>query len=296
MNIVKPKMLQKGYCIGIIAPCGCFNDEKRLENGIAFLENEGFRVKVSDKIFAKKRYLAGDDCVRVEEIEKFFADDEVDGIICVRGGYGAIRLVDKINYEIIKSNPKVFCGFSDVTALSVMFLKRAGLVTYSAPMINGDFGNDISDFTFQNFKKALMSNDVLEFDGNVLKEGCAQGISFGGNLATLTSLCGIDFIPDEDFILFIEDLNEPAYKIDRMLTQLSNIEAFSKHIKGVVFGEFSDIDNMDYLQEIKLEFAQQHNIPALDGLKITHSKDKISVPIGDCAKIEGGKFILGCRV
>lgn len=296
MNIVKPKMLQKGDCIGIIAPCGCFHDENRLKKGIAFLENEGFRVKVSEEIFAQKRYLAGDDDIRVAEIEKFFADDEVDGIICARGGFGAIRIVDKIDYEIIKSNPKVFCGFSDVTALSAMFLKRAGLVTYSAPMINGDFGNDISDYTFQNFKNALMCDDVLEFEGNVLKEGCAQGISFGGNLATITSLCGVDFLPENDFILFVEDLNEPAYKIDRMLTQLSNIEAFCEHIKGVVFGEFSDVDNYDYLQEIKSEFAQQHNIPALDGLKITHSKDKITVPIGESAKIENGKFILRCRV
>jgi len=163
-------------------------------------------------------------------------------------------------------------------------------------MINGDFGNDISDFTFQNFKKALMNDDVLEFDGNVLKEGCAEGISFGGNLATLTSLCGVDFLPENDFILFVEDLNEPAYKIDRMLTQLSNIEVFCEHIKGVVFGEFSDVDNYDYLQEIKFEFSQQHNIPALDGLKITHSKDKITVPIGESAKIENGKFILRCQV
>lgn len=296
MNIVKPKKLQKGDCIGIIAPCGVMKDKERLYKGVEFLKNLGFRVKVSDEIFAQKRYLAGEDDVRVGEIEKFFADDEVKGILCARGGYGAIRIIDKINYDIIRNNPKVFCGFSDVTALSAMFLKCAGLITYSAPMINGDFGDNISDFTLENFKNALMSDDVLEFGGDVLIEGDARGISFGGNLATLTSLCGTDFIPDEDFILFVEDLNEPAYKIDRMLTQLSNIDIFCKHIKGVVFGEFSDVDNYDYLQEIKLEFAQKHNIPALDGLKITHSKDKITVPLGEIAKIEDEKFILRARV
>ncbi|MCM1009367.1 MAG: LD-carboxypeptidase [Fusobacterium sp.] len=286
MNIVKPKKLQKGDCVGIIAPCGVFKAADRLEKGIEFLQNAGFRVKVSDKLFARQRYMAGTDEERAGEIEKFFADDEVDGIICARGGYGAIRLIDKINYDVIRANPKVFCGFSDVTALSAMFLKRAGLVTYSAPMINGDFGNDISDFTWENFQNAVMSDELLEFEGE--GQGCAEGISFGGNLATLVSLCGVDFLPDEDFILFIEDLNEPAYKIDRMVTQLRNIEKFRQNLKGVVLGEFTDCDCPEYWDEIFAEFG----VPTVKGLKITHSHDKITVPIGVPARIEDGKFIL----
>lgn len=286
MNIVKPKKLQKGDCVGIIAPCGQFKAYDRLEKGITFLESVGFRVRVSDKLFANCRYMAGTDVERAREIEKFFADDEVDGIICARGGYGAIRLIDKINYDIVRANPKVFCGFSDVTALSAMFLKHAGLVTYSAPMINGDFGNDISDFTWENFKHAVMSDESLVFEGE--GQGCAKGISFGGNLATLVSLCGVDFMPDEDFILFIEDLNEPAYKIDRMVTQLRNIEDFRNNLKGVVLGEFSDCDHPEYLDEIFTEF----DVPTVKGLKITHCHDKITVPIGVPARIENGKFYL----
>ncbi len=292
MNIVKPKNLKIGDCIGIIAPCGCFNNRERLKNGVEFFESKGFRVKISEEIFAQKRYMAGEDDVRAREIEKFFSDEEVDAIICVRGGYGAIRLINEINYEIIRKNPKIFCGFSDVTALSAMFLKHAGLVTYSAPMINGDFGNGISEYTFDNFKKAVMSDEILVFDGKILNRGKAQGISFGGNLATLASLCGVDFIPKEDFILFVEDLNEPAYKIDRMLTQLRNVSDFRARIKGVVFGQFSDVDNAVYLKEIQAEFAQILNIPAIYDLKISHEKDKITVPIGAPAKIEDGKFIL----
>lgn len=287
MNIIKPKKLQTGDCIGIIAPCGAFKAPERLEQAVTFFENEGFRVKVSEKLFARERYLAGTDTERSGEIEKFFADDEVDAIICARGGYGAIRLIDKINYDVIRANPKNFCGFSDVTALSAMFLKRAGLVTYSAPMINGDFGNDISEFTLENFKRALMCDEPLMFDGEVLLEGEAEGISFGGNLATLVSLCGVDFLPDENFILFIEDLNEPAYKIDRMVTQLRNIEQFRKNLKGVVLGEFSDCDCPEYLDEIFSEF----NVPTLKGLKITHSHDKITIPIGVPVRIENGKFL-----
>lgn len=286
VNIVKPKKLQKGDCIGIIAPCGQFKAADRLEKGIAFLEAAGFRVKVSEKLFANCRYLAGTDDERAGEIEKFFADDEVDGIICARGGYGAIRLIHKINYDIIRANPKVFCGFSDVTALSAMFLKHAGLVTYSAPMINGDFGNNISDFTWRNFQRAVMSDEPLTFEG--LGNGGAAGLLFGGNLATLVSLCGVDFLPDEDFILFIEDLNEPAYKIDRMVTQLRNIEKFRQNLKGVVLGEFSDCDHPEYLDEILAEL----DVPKVKGLKITHCHDKITVPIGLPARIENGKLYL----
>ena len=292
MNIVKPKKLQKGDTIGIIAPCGVFSDPERLEKGIEFLESAGFKIKVSDKLFARERYMAGNNDVRAGEIEKFFADDDVDGIICARGGYGAIRLINQINYDIIRQNPKVFCGFSDVTALSIMFLKRAGLVTYSAPMINGDFGNDISDFTWENFKRAVMSDEPLVFVGQEIIGGEAEGLSFGGNLATLVSLCGVDFLPDEGFILFVEDLNEPVYKIDRMLTQLSNIENFTRNLKGVVLGEFSNVDCVEYLDEIFEEFADLWQVPVIKALKITHSHDKITVPIGVAARIEYGQFTL----
>ena len=179
-----------------------------------------------------------------------------------------------------------------MTALSAMFLKRAGLVTYSAPMINGDFGNDISDFKWENFKRAVMSDEPLFFDGKEINSGEAKGLSFGGNLATLVSLCGVDFLPDEGFILFVEDLNEPVYKIDRMLTQLSNIENFTRNLKGVVLGEFSDLDNIDYFEELIAEFARCRKVPVLNGLKITHSHDKITVPIGVPARIEYGQFTL----
>lgn len=290
MNIVKPKKLQKGDTIGIIAPCGVFNAPDRLEKAVNFFKSEGFSVKVSEHLFAGERYMAGTDEIRAGEIEKFFADREVDAIICARGGYGAIRLIDKIDYSIIRENPKIFCGFSDVTALSAMFLKRAGLVTYSAPMINGDFGSNISDFTWQNFKNALMSDAPLVFEGKG-SGGCAEGISFGGNLATLVSLCGVDFLPEEDFLLFIEDLNEPAYKIDRMVTQLRNIEKFRTNLKGVVLGEFSDCDCPQFLDEIFAEF----DVPTVKGLKITHSHDKITVPIGIPAILQKNQFILKNR-
>lgn len=296
MNIIKPKKLQKGDTIGIIAPCGVFKDRERLQNAIKFFHANGFKTKVSEKLFEEKDFLAGEDKARADEIMKFFADDTVNGIICARGGYGAIRIVDMLDYDLIRANAKVFCGFSDVTALSAMMLKRAGLVTYSAPMINADFGNDINDFTWSSFKSILLKNEIVSYKPSswtkIYNNGNAQGISFGGNLATLVSLCGLDFIPDVDFILFIEDLNEPAYKIDRMLTQLLNIEKFRNNLKGVVLGEFINADNASLVDRVLEDFAKRANVPMLGVFKITHSKSKLTVPVGIPAMIQDGQFVL----
>ncbi len=176
----------------------------------------GFKVKLSKNIFDKNSYLAGSDEDKLEELYSFFQNPEIDLILNTRGGYGAIRLINKIDYEIIKNNPKPFVGFSDITALLLMFYKKTGIVTYHGPMASSDFGGEISEFTNNNFFKAL-SGDNLEFAGNkIYKEGEAEGIIWGGNLATVVSMCGLDFIPDKDFIFFAEDLNEPVYKIDKM--------------------------------------------------------------------------------
>ena len=119
------------------------------------------------------------------------------------------------------------------------------------------------------------------------KEGSANGILWGGNLSTVVSLCGQDFIPDKDFIFFAEDLNEPVYKIDKMFQQLINIPEFSDRCKGIVLGDFLDIDNEVWLDEYFNEIANRLNIPVVSGFKITHAKEKITIPIGKKAKIQG---------
>ncbi len=290
--------------IGIIALSGDV-DKNKLEAAVINLEKLGFNVKLSKNIFDKKRYLAGDDDVKLKALYDFVKDPDIDLIMFARGGYGAIRLVNKIDYNFIKSNPKPFVGFSDVTALLLMIYKNTGMITYHGPMVCSDFGcevltdphpnpprwrgeesaptpvlpqkggDDIS-FTYRNFLKAL-NGEQLNFQGNkIYKEGSANGIIWGGNLATVASLCGLDFIPNEDFIFFAEDLNEPVYKIDKMFTQLFNIETFRKHCKGIVLGDFLDVDNQEWLEELFYEFF----VPTVGGFQITHNKDKITIPIG----------------
>ncbi len=264
--------------IGMIALSGACDKEK-IENSKAYLEKMGFTVKLSKNIFDRNRYLAGSDGDKLEALYSFFEDPEIDLILNARGGYGAIRLINQINYEVIKNNPKPFVGFSDITALLLMFYKKCGMVTYHGPMASSDFGGVISDFTNENFFKAL-NNEPMEFIGNkIYYQGEAKGIIWGGNLATVVSLCGQDFIPDEDFIFFAEDLNEPVYKIDKMFQQLFNIDNFKKYCKGIVLGDFLYLDNEQWLDE----YFETLPVPAVSGFKITHAQDKITIPIGKSA-------------
>lgn len=274
--------------IGIIALSGEV-DKNKIELAVTNLESLGFKVKLAKNIFEKKRYLAGDDDVKLEALYDFVKDPDIDLIMFARGGYGAIRLVNKIDYNIIKNNPKPFVGFSDVTALLLMIYKNTGMITYHGPMACSDFCCENGyDFSLEYFEKAI-SGQNLEFEGNkIYTKGSAEGIIWGGNLATVVSLCGLDFIPDEDFIFFAEDLNEPVYKIDKMFTQLFNIETFRRYCKGIILGDFLDIDNKEWLEELFYEFS----VPTVGGFKVTHNKDKITIPIGARAFLSEKKLII----
>lgn len=290
MKYILPKKIKKGDTIGIISLSGVVEDKKSFEQGVKKLEELGFKVKVSEHVFDKSRYLAGNDDDKIEELHKFFKDPEVDCILCSRGGYGAIRLVDKIDYSVIRKNLKVFCGYSDVTVLSAMILKKAGLVTYSSPMVVGDFGAENgSDFTLKNFVKAIQGN-ALEFAlyGDMTKE--ISGICFGGNLTTLASLCGRDFVPEKDFVLVIEDINEPVYKIDRCLAQLFGVADFREHITGIVTGDFSEVDSSEDLDWVLTHYASLLDVPIWRGLKLGHETEKVTIPIGKECFIKENKI------
>lgn len=278
-------MLNACDTIGIIALSGdC--DRKKVEQAKANIEDMGFKVKLSKNIFDQNRYLSGFDEDKISELHSFFEDDEIKLILCARGGYGAVRLINKINYNILKSNPKPFCGFSDVTALLLMIYRKTGMITYHGPMACSDFsGVNVNEFTRQNFLKAV-NEEPLRFEGTKMyKEGTANGILWGGNLSTVVSLCGQDFIPYRDFIFFAEDLNEPVYKIDRMFQQLINISQFKKYCKGILLGDFLDTDNDDWLEEYFNELSARLQIPITGGFKITHDTEKITLPIGKYANL-----------
>ena len=295
MSYIFPEPLKKGDTIGIIAPCGSLKDPERIKTGTKLLQNAGFKVKLSEHLFDKYRYMAGRDNIRGEEINNFFADKEINCIICARGGYGALRIIDKLDYDLIKHNPKLFCGYSDVTALSVMLLKHAGLVTYSSPMLSGDLGEEkISDFTINEFFKTL-GGKQCEYGLTGSSENSTNGIAWGGNLTTITSLCGRDFIPDEKFVFIIEDINEPAYKIDRCLAQLGGIKRFRDNVAGIVCGEFTGIDNAEWLDETIKEYSEEFKVPLWTGLKLGHIAEKITFPIGGECEVKRNRIFFKQR-
>ena len=293
MNIIKPEKIKNGDTICIIAPSGNV-DKSKILNSAKYFENLGYRVKFGKNVFNTDRYLAGKDEERIFDLEEAFNDKEVKAIICARGGYGTLRIIKKINYEIIRKNPKIFCGYSDITALSLMILKNTGLITYSSPMIKGDFQPDeIDSFTVTNFWQAI-KNEQKEIHTDKLKiykKGTAKGILWGGNLSTIASLCGLDFIPDEKFIFFTEDLNEPVYKIDRNFRQLLNIEKFRKNIAGIILGDFLDVEYPEQLECLFKEISSELNIPVYGGYKITHNKSKLTIPIGETVILDKGKVL-----
>ena len=171
-----------------------------------------------------------------------------------------------------------------------MFLKNAGLITYSGAMAQPDFGGELDKYTEKMFFEGLTSDKLRitpEFS-NSDKSGDAEGILFGGNLSTITSLCGMDFIPDNKFLFFAEDLNEPAYKIDRYFTQLLNIEKFKQNLNAILLGDFLDVDEPEYLDKFFKELASTLNIPIVGGYPFTHETSKATVPIGAYAKLENG--------
>lgn len=286
MNLIKPKKLNKGDTIGILALSGTIKNESSILRAKKYFENKGYKVVLSENIFDQNRYLAGTDEKKVEELHRFFKDPKINAILCSRGGYGTIRLLDKIDFEIIKNNPKIFAGYSDATAIESMILTKTGLITFYAPVAQKDFGaKSVSKFVEKSFFNTLSNNQKLEISPDKRKmkiyfEGDAKGILWGGNLATIATMCGLDFIPDENFIFFAEDLQEDTYEIDRLFAQLMNIPKFKNNLQGIILGDFLDVKNKKHLDELFFEIGEKIQKPILSGFKITHARDKITLPYG----------------
>lgn len=289
MKKIFPKVLKSGDTIGLLSVAGNVEDCEITRSAAKYFENKGFKTIISDTTFQNFRYMAGADKNRANALNAFFADDNIDAIVCTRGGYGTLRILDKIDYHLVKKNPKIFCGFSDITALLLMIFKRTGLVTFHGPMANPDFSSEICEFTEKSFLDAVsgVKNKIVS-DGICLKKGVARGVLWGGNLTVIASMAGLDFVPETSFVFFVEDVNEPAYKIDRMMTQLLHIKAFSRNLAGIALGEFSGCDDNRFVQEIFTEIANALNIPVCTGFKISHESEKITVPVGANCVFDSG--------
>jgi muramoyltetrapeptide carboxypeptidase len=251
MNVIKPPRLKKQDLISIISPASAPLDASKVHRGVRYFESLGYRVTISKNVFNVNGYLAGTDEERAEDLNQAFADKNVKAIICSRGGYGTPRILDRIDYELIKKNPKIFIGYSDITALQLAIFKRTGLITFSGPMMAVEFGVEsgkkLDPFTEERFFDLVTSDKKigavkshrdyrLSFKG---KEK-AKGRLLGGNLSLITSLLGTEFIPDfAGSVLLLEEVSEEPYSIDRMLTQL-RLAGISRSISALVMGQFTN--------------------------------------------------------
>ena len=292
------KKLTKGDTIGILSLAGCVKGEFPYKKIEEFFDRYDYKVKFSSHITDKKFYLAGDDDVRVKELEAFFEDASVNAILSSRGGYGTLRMLDKINYDLVAANPKIFCGYSDITNLLNVFYQKTGLITYHGPFAVSDFGcDDLYAITVKSFFDILESHPVGSFVHNddfyCINSGLAKGVLIGGNLVTILSLMGTPYELDfQDKILLLEDVSEPLYKIDRMLTQLSLSKVFEK-VRGVVIAKFSgcDVDD-EILMEFLKEFFVNIKIPVFYGFDASHVSPRYTLPIGTEYIVDSERGIL----
>lgn len=298
MRIIKPKKLNLGDTIGIISPASSPDEMHRIEKGVKYLEKMGYRTKVGTNVGKSHGYLAGNDEERLADFHSMFKDKSVKAIFSLRGGYGAFRLLDKIDYNLIKRNPKILVGYSEITAIQMAILQKTGLVTFAGPMLAVDLWNEVSPFTEENFWKMITSNKkfgrVLPTEGDKfpnLSKGSTSGRVIGGNLAVLNALIGTDYMPAmKDKILMIEDVNEKPYRVDRMLNQL-RLSKSLKQLKGIILGRFVECYEHDpnvktlTLGEVMDHYMRSLNIPVIYTFPHGHIKDFVTVPFGVTFKL-----------
>lgn len=302
MKIIKPKKLNKGGVIGIISPASPPSDTTKIELGVKYLEKLGYRVEVGEHVGREHGYLAGSDDERLSDLHSMFGNKNINAIFSVRGGYGSGRLLNEINYSLIKKNPKIFVGYSDITALQSAIIKKTGLVTFAGPMLATDFSGEVNEYAEENFWKILTSQKKIGKLYNPNKEkfytlnsGRGEGNILGGNLAVFNSLMGTEYFPKlQNSILLLEDIGEVPYKIDRMFNQLKLANVFNQ-TKGVILGRFVDCYDEDKsdktikLNEVVENYFGNLKIPVLYNFSHGHIKENLTIPIGINCKLNASR-------
>ncbi len=306
MPLLRPRRLAPGQTIGIVAPSAAPNDPERIRYAIETVESLGFKVRAGAHLFDRDGYLAGSDAARAADLNEMFADDGIDAIWCVRGGYGAMRLLPALDYALIQRKPKALIGYSDITALHMAIHRHAGLVTFHGPVAFRAF----TPYTLGEIKRVLWTAAApvrlgapppfepragqVDWENRVarLVPGKARGRLLGGNLCLMAHLSGTPYFPDlHGAILFLEDVEEPYYRIDRFLTQLWLSGALAG-VAGVAFGKFTNCEPSAFflqnrpLEDILAERFRALGVPTVAGLMIGHVEDQTTLPVGCLAELD----------
>jgi muramoyltetrapeptide carboxypeptidase len=295
-QLLVPKKLKKGDRLGLICPSEPVYFPERLEGGIKELESLGFECVLGKYANTHHKYMAGSDRERAEDLNLMFSDKSIDGIITITGGSSANRILPLIDYDIIKKNPKVFLGISDISVLLNSIFKKTNLVTFHGPYVL--FGIcEMSEYNKEYFKKAFMENqpigEVHEYaPRDVLKEGKASGKLLGGNISSFRSIIGTEYEPDwNDAILFWEEYKTEPHNIDRMLMHLKLAGVFDK-IKGMISGNLTMCEEKKYkeksfdIKEIILDHCKDYGFPIMYNLDFGHNCQNATLPIGIRATID----------
>jgi muramoyltetrapeptide carboxypeptidase len=299
MKTLKPRALKRGDVIGVIAPASAPLSPEKIDKGAEYLERLGYRVKFGKNVRAVRGFLAGTDEQRAADINEMFGDKHVKAIIAVRGGYGTPRILPLIDYPLVKRNPKIVVGYSDLTALQLALYRKTGLVTFSGPMVGVEMYKGIDPFTEEHFWRMITSTkrigQLQNPDGRAFESihnGRASGILIGGNLSLITSIAGTPYFPSfRDSIFFFEEIEEESYRFDRMMNHAALAGIF-RESKGVLVGEITDVKPSDeskpYLtvDEILLDHLSPISKPILKGLAYGHVSRKLTMPVGIRATVD----------
>ena len=289
-----PKPIAPGDTLGVIAPSGPFK-QGSLAPALEHLRVRGYTVREGASLYERERYLAGTDDLRARDLNAMFDDSDIRGIFVARGGYGSARLLDQVDFENVRANPKVLVGFSDTTALQLALLSQAQLATWTGVTL-GDFkstpdGPAIDPVTGDSLWQAVERGVCDPFQGLRFLNHPAgvSGPMIGGCLSLVASLVGTPWMPDlTGAILFLEDVKEPPYRLDRMLNQLKQAGVF-KSVAGVVFGSFEGCDgdraSEGTVDDVLKDLAVRLECPVVDGLPYGHGTGRRVLPVGQKATL-----------
>jgi|SRR5665213_2849984 len=304
-TLLKPERLNPDDTVGMVAPASAPPDPKAVDRAAAALERFGFKPKLARNVRARLGFLAGTDRERAADLMAMFADKRVKAILCLRGGYGSARILGRLDYAVIRRNPKIFSGYSDITSLHFALMQKAGLVSFHAPMLNGELADPkVPGFARNSFFRTVMeakpagsiSDGYAGKTVSVLRGGSAEGRLIGGNLSLICASLGTPFQPSfKSKILFFEDISEKPYRLDRMLTQLLNAGIFSQ-VAGVAVGVNKNCRDPkvkpggEYRQsaaDVVKERLSQLRVPVVTGLPFGHVDLNATIPVGVTAKLDG---------
>lgn len=299
-SLLRPPALLRGDTVGIVAPAG-FVKRQELEAGLGNLQQLGFNAVYSQSILDRELYFAGRSERRIHELHEMFRAPEVKAILCARGGYGTNHLLPGLNLDLIASCPKIFCGYSDITTLLTYFHREIGLVGFHGPMLAKDFchpqGVHLSSFLAATSGQERWTMTTADSPGlEAIRQGVGEGKLYGGCLSLLVASLGTPYeIETDDAILFLEDLAEWPYRVDRMLMHLK-FAGKLKQVSGIIFGEMVDCAppaGSDYsLQQVISETLREFNFPIAYGLRSGHvSAGNITLPMGVRARLSVGETV-----